>query len=42
MVSSFSLTLPMPGDSVVLNDQLVAVGYGGADIGLGVELIPGA
>lgn len=30
------------GDGVVLNDQLVAVGYGGADIGLGVELIPGA
>ena len=41
MVSFFSLTLPMRGDSTVLDDQLVSVGCGGADVGLGVELIPG-
>ena len=30
------------GDCVVFNDQLVAVGRGGAHIGFGVELVPGA
>ena len=30
------------GDGVGLDDQLIPVGRGGADIGLGIELVPGA
>ena len=36
------LDAPNAGNRVLLDDQLVAVGRGGAHAGLGVELIPGA
>ena len=36
------LNAPNAGNRVLLDDQLVAVGRGGAHAGLGVELIPGA
>ena len=37
----FQLDAPDTGDGIVFDDQLVSVGRGSADIGLGVELIPG-
>ena len=33
--------IPDAGDGVGIDDELVAVGGGYADIGLGIELIPG-
>ena len=36
------LNVPNAGDGVGLNNQLIPVGRGGADIGLGIELVPGA
>ena len=35
------LDAPNAGNCIVLNNQLVAVGCRGADIGLGIELVPG-
>ena len=35
------LDVPDTGDGVAFDDQLVAIGCRGADVGLGVELIPG-
>ena len=36
------LNVPNAGDRIGLDDQFIPVGRGGADIGLGVELVPGA
>ena len=36
------LNVPNAGDCVLLDNQFIAVGRGGADIGLGIELVPGA
>ena len=36
------LDVPNAGDRIGLDDQFIPVGRGGADIGLGIELVPGA